>query len=50
MKYLLLLLLVGCATAEPNRLPPESSGRVSVSQWEEYCSRNEWVDPACEVK
>lgn len=50
MKYLLLLLLVGCTTVESDRLPSESPGKVHVSQWEEYCSRNEWVDPACEVQ
>jgi hypothetical protein len=50
MKYLLLFLLVGCATVESDRLPSESSGKVTLPQWEEYCLRNEWVDPACEVK
>jgi hypothetical protein len=49
MKYLLLFLLVGCATVESKRLP-EAKDKVTVPQWKEYCLRNEWVDPACEVK
>jgi hypothetical protein len=59
MKHLTLFLLIAFVTActtdpivnsDPNRLPEPTGRSVTVDQWNEYCDRQEWKDPACEEK
>lgn len=61
LKYLRLFLVVGiisaCTTTpqsvlDGDRLPDPVSAEDEVLiliQWEEYCARVEWEDPACET-
>lgn len=53
--FLLIAFVTACTTdpiveADPNRLPEPTGVVVNVEQWKEYCSRQEWKDPACEDK
>jgi len=56
-KYFRLFLLIGlisaCTTTPPaplsgDRLPEPVEEVGDLVQWQEYCLRVEWVDPACE--
>lgn len=53
MKYFLLFLLIASTSAcianpTPSRLPVTTSVIYDPVQWEEYCERKEFKDPACE--
>ena len=45
MKYLILLLLVGCQTPVELQKNPANA---SWPEWQKYCEREGQQDPACE--